>query len=44
MKSLQQTATLLAFALVAGVIVFAGQHNHASSVPAGEAKFAAAGR
>jgi hypothetical protein len=44
MKAWPQTATFLAFALVAGVIVFAGHHQLASAVPGGEAKLAAAGK
>jgi hypothetical protein len=44
MRSWQHTATFLAFALVAAVIVFAGQHTHTSALPAGEAKVAAAGK
>jgi hypothetical protein len=42
MRSWQYTATFLAFALVAGVIVFAGQHYHTSPAPGGDAKLAAA--
>jgi hypothetical protein len=41
MRAWQHTATFLAFALVAGVIVFAG-HYHTFSAPNGDAKFAAA--
>ena len=41
MRSWQRTATFLAFALVAGVIVFAGHHHGLVSVP-GDAKVAAA--
>jgi hypothetical protein len=44
MRSWQQTATFLAFALVAGVIVFAGHQTHTSAMPGGEAKLAAAGK
>jgi hypothetical protein len=32
----------LAFALVAGIIVFAGHNYHTSSTPGGDAKLAAA--
>jgi hypothetical protein len=42
MRSWQHTATFLAFALIAGVIVFAGNHYHATSAPGADAKFAAA--
>jgi hypothetical protein len=41
MRSWQRTATFLAFALVSGVLVFAG-HFHTSSAPGVDAKFAAA--
>jgi hypothetical protein len=42
MRSWQRTATFLAFALVSGVLVFAGHHFHTSSAPGIDAKFAAA--
>jgi hypothetical protein len=42
MRSWQHTATFLAFALVAGVIVFAGHHYPTSAAPVGEAQVAAA--
>jgi len=41
MRSWQRTATFLAFALVSGVLVFAG-HFHTTSAPGVDAKFAAA--
>jgi hypothetical protein len=41
MRSWPHTATFLAFALVAGVIVFAGHHYHGASAPGGDAKLAA---
>jgi hypothetical protein len=44
MKFWQRTATVLAFALVAGVVVFVGHHDRTSAVPVGEAKLAAAGK
>jgi hypothetical protein len=42
MRSWQHTATFLAFALVAGVIVFSGHHYHTSAAPGGDAQVAAA--
>jgi hypothetical protein len=42
MRSWQHAATFLAFALVAGVIVFAGHSYHASSSLGADAKLAAA--
>jgi hypothetical protein len=42
MRSWQHTATFLAFALIAGVIVFAGNHYHTTSAPGADAKLAAA--
>jgi hypothetical protein len=42
MRSWQHTATFLAFALVAAVIVFAGHGHHTFSAPRGDAKVAAA--
>ena len=42
MRSWQHTATFLAFALVAGVLVFAGPHYPTSAAPGGDAKLAAA--
>jgi hypothetical protein len=42
MKLWQRTATVLAFVLVAGVVVFAGHHTHTSAASGGEAKLAAA--
>jgi hypothetical protein len=44
MEFWQRTATVLAFALIAGVMVFAGHHNRASAVPSGDAKVAAASK
>ena len=44
MRSWQHTATFLAFALVAGVIVFAGHNYHTSAAPGADAKLAAAER
>jgi hypothetical protein len=42
MRSWQRAATFLAFALVAGVLVFAGHNYHTSSAPGADAKLAAA--
>jgi hypothetical protein len=42
MRSWQHTATFLAFALIAGVIVFAGNHYRTTSAPGADAKLAAA--
>jgi hypothetical protein len=42
MRSWQHTVAFLAFALVAGVVAFAGQHYHAASAPHGDARLAAA--
>jgi hypothetical protein len=42
MRSWQHTATFLAFALVAGVIVFAGHHYQTTVAPVGDAQVVAA--
>jgi hypothetical protein len=44
MRSWQHAATFFAFALVAGVIVFAGNHYHTSAAPGGDAKLASAAK
>jgi hypothetical protein len=42
MRSWQRAATFLAFALVAGVLVFAGRHHHSLSASPADAHVAAA--
>jgi hypothetical protein len=43
MRSWQRTATFLAFALVVGVVVFAGRHSPVFSTAGSETKLATAG-